>query len=77
MLDRARCSCKKRGCRLGRPLCARQRRKTKKYRPCTCQAYHYPHRHGSGRCEHHPEGTRRQWEHFTGEKWEEESTAAE
>jgi hypothetical protein len=33
------------GCRKGRPLC-RWRRAS----PCTCPAYHYPHRNGSGRC---------------------------
>ena len=35
-----------RNCRPGRPLC-RFRRET----PCLCDAYHYPHRPGSGRCD--------------------------
>jgi hypothetical protein len=49
------------------------RAKTKKYEVCTCSAYHYPHRRGSGRCDHHPDAVRRQYEQFTGERWDNEA----
>lgn len=38
--------CHVKGCRTTRPLC-RYRRKSS---VCYCDAYHYPHRDGSGRC---------------------------
>ena len=62
--------CGKSGCRPGRPLCAKMRATTLKYQSCTCGAYHYPHRRGSGICNFHPDGVKRQFEAFTGEKWE-------
>ena len=37
-------------CRRGRPQCAAMRKTNPKRKPCGCDAYHYPHRYGSGRC---------------------------
>lgn len=45
-----RCSAHKHaaGCRPARPLCRWQRKvQEAKYGPCSCPAYHFPHRRGS------------------------------
>ncbi len=63
------CPCRKPGCRRARPLCASMAKKSPRYKPCYCSAYHYPHRNGSGLCFAHPEHQKRQWEAFTGEPW--------
>lgn len=47
--------CTRKDCRRGRPLCRRPDRKARDQR-CTCGAYHYPHRSGSGRCVDNPNG---------------------
>jgi len=39
-----------RNCRPGRPLCRARRKIREKRRPCGCDAYHFPHRKGSGAC---------------------------
>jgi hypothetical protein len=39
-----------RDCRPGRPLCAAMRAINPKRRACGCDAYHFPHRVGSGVC---------------------------
>lgn len=39
-----------RGCRPGRPLCRFMRVRRDNRRPCGCDAYHFPHRKGSGQC---------------------------
>lgn len=44
------------GCCPGRPTCRYQRREAG---ICHCEAYHYPHRVGSGRCLYGPEGPER------------------
>jgi proteasome lid subunit RPN8/RPN11 len=44
------------GCCPGRPTCRYQRREVGL---CYCEAYHYPHRSGSGRCVYGPEGIAR------------------
>jgi RadC-like JAB domain-containing protein/uncharacterized protein DUF5661 len=44
------------GCCPGRPTCRYQRREAGL---CHCEAYHYPHRSGSGRCVYGPEGAAR------------------
>ena len=62
--------CGKRACRPGRPLCAKMRASSRKYQACTCHAYHFPHRRASGRCNFHPRGVQRQFEAFTGQKWD-------
>ena len=63
-----RCTaCRKKGCRLKRPLCKWMAEKTERYRKCSCGAYHYPHRNGSGRCVSHPKHAMRMWEYVTGE----------
>ena len=56
----------KRGCRPGRPLCSEMAKKTTRYSVCGCDGYHFPHRWGSGRCRHHPDGNERQWAYFAG-----------
>ena len=38
------------GCRPARPLCRWMRALVRKYSVCTCGAYHFPHRAGSGMC---------------------------
>ncbi len=38
------------GCRPGRPKCAAMRRASPKHMPCTCAAYGFIHRAGSGYC---------------------------
>ncbi len=38
------------GCRRGRPLCRWMRKTNPKRKVCGCDAYHFPHRKGSGRC---------------------------
>ena len=40
------------GCRPARPLCRWMRRVQPQRRACECGAYHFPHRFGSGRCQH-------------------------
>lgn len=74
-MRRRPCSCQREGCRISRPLCARMRARTTKYESCSCPAYHYPHRRGSGRCDFHPDATRRQFEQFTGQLWDAETPA--
>jgi hypothetical protein len=45
------CTCKRRECRKGRPLCAARRRTSPRYRnQCNCGAYAFPHRPDAGRC---------------------------
>lgn len=39
-----------RGCRPARPLCRLRRRLRENRRVCVCDAYLFPHRHGSGVC---------------------------
>lgn len=48
------CSCKRKGCRKGRPLC--RRKDSKRNQTCGCPAYGWPHRVGSGRCFHSKKG---------------------
>jgi hypothetical protein len=38
------------GCRPGRPLCRFMRTRCENRKPCGCDAYHFPHRKGSGQC---------------------------
>jgi hypothetical protein len=45
------CSCLKRECRPGRPLCRARRKASPRYRfACHCGAYKFPHRPDAGRC---------------------------
>jgi hypothetical protein len=38
------------GCHPARPLCRYMRKRTAKRAVCRCDAYHFPHRSGSGAC---------------------------
>jgi hypothetical protein len=51
------CTCHKRACTRGRPLC--RRTDSPRNVTCNCGNYPYPHRLGSGRCQAHPEGQAR------------------
>ncbi len=55
-------------CRRARPLC--RRKDNPRNLTCTCSAYHFAHRIGSGRCIHHPDSEKRQFEANTGLKWD-------
>ena len=71
MSKRRGCTCpdkRKRRCRRGRPLCRRQ--DNPRNLTCTCSAYWYPHRVGSGQCLSHPDSEKRQFEKNTGLKWD-------
>jgi hypothetical protein len=64
------CPCGRKDCRPTRPRCRLSRLKSATYQQCLCSAYHYPHRYGSGRCVGHPDHVRRQFEQFTGQRWD-------
>lgn len=45
------CTCRKKECRRGRPLCRARRKTSRRYRHlCDCGLYGFPHRPNSGRC---------------------------
>lgn len=53
-------------CRRGRPQCAAMRKTNPKRKPCGCDAYHFPHRAGSGRCGN----LEKQWAHIYGPEYD-------
>lgn len=58
-----------RACRPGRPLCRFMRKVRPQRRACGCDAYHFPHRFGGGRC-NHPD---RMWVYLYGQEAVEEA----